>query len=393
MGNCGSSSKNANDKTNSVIEPKKCHNNQVGDSSNLNKSSEKVVENNDCQDSDRSDEALDMSKTYNQRYIRPPRRKQTLRIQLTAETVPMLPEQIKRVNNLKELHLIGSNVKALPPVVGCQSLSSITIECPHLLKLPPAVNSLSQLQSLVVHSEELKIFPSVMTEFSNLSNLEIIAGKRLQKLPKSISMMSKLSTLKLHCPRLKKLPSRLDLLSPTLTSLDLCCPTAVMTLEIFNLNHLRVLKISQSLTLLLVPEDLGRLKSLVHLEITDCVNLATVWGLGALAALETLVISGTCIETLPREIGNCTELTVLNLNHNKIGKLPGAISHCKKLAVLDVSHNQLHKLPAIFNDLSSLSELHLDGNPWNVKIASYDFSENSEELHKMISTLSVAEAR
>ena len=58
-----------------------------------------------------------------------------------------------------------------------------------------------------------------------------------------------------------------------------------------------------------------------------------------------LDLSGKGLTELPAEIGNLTNLTLLNLRDNQLTALPPGIGNLINLKGLSVSHNQLTALP------------------------------------------------
>ncbi|CAK7355501.1 unnamed protein product [Dovyalis caffra] len=84
--------------------------------------------------------------------------------------------------------------------------------------------------------------------------------------------------------------------------------------------------------------------------------------IGKLSSLVTLDLSENRIVALPDTIGGLSSLTKLDLHANRIGELPGSIGDLLSLVVLDVRGNQLLSLPATFGRLVRLQELDLSSN-------------------------------
>ena len=79
---------------------------------------------------------------------------------------------------------------------------------------------------------------------------------------------------------------------------------------------------------------------------------------------ETHLDLGFCqIDDLPREIGQLSRLTWLNLSSNRLTNLPDEIGEVSDLKVLDLRNNDLSKLPFGITDLENLETLYLSGNP------------------------------
>lgn len=82
----------------------------------------------------------------------------------------------------------------------------------------------------------------------------------------------------------------------------------------------------------------------------------------ALDTLNLLNISDTNLQQLPAEISNLTNLQTLLLYGNEISTVPNTIGALEKLKVLDISRNKLDCIPSEIADLSSLMTLNLSNN-------------------------------
>lgn len=97
--------------------------------------------------------------------------------------------------------------------------------------------------------------------------------------------------------------------------------------------------------------------------------------IGHLKALENLHLGfefahyPNRLTTLPKEIGNLSNLKKLNLTSNQLASLPDTIGKLSKLEFIDLGkaeftlqYNQLHSLPASITNLTNLKALGLGGN-------------------------------
>ncbi|KDP45775.1 hypothetical protein JCGZ_17382 [Jatropha curcas] len=84
--------------------------------------------------------------------------------------------------------------------------------------------------------------------------------------------------------------------------------------------------------------------------------------LGALRSLKQLHVSNNKLNCLPVEIGFLTQLEVLKANNNRLCTLPSSIGDCNSLLEVDLSSNLLTGLPESFGNLHSLKALHLGNN-------------------------------
>ncbi|CAD5318740.1 unnamed protein product [Arabidopsis thaliana] len=88
--------------------------------------------------------------------------------------------------------------------------------------------------------------------------------------------------------------------------------------------------------------------------------------LGKLSSLVRLDLSENCIMVLPATIGGLISLTRLDLHSNRIGQLPESIGDLLNLVNLNLSGNQLSSLPSSFNRLIHLEELDLSSNSLSI---------------------------
>ncbi|KAK9069391.1 hypothetical protein SSX86_011294 [Deinandra increscens subsp. villosa] len=84
--------------------------------------------------------------------------------------------------------------------------------------------------------------------------------------------------------------------------------------------------------------------------------------IGKLSSLITLDLSENRLVALPSSIGSLSSLTKLDLHSNKIIELPESIGDLLNLVHLDLRANQLTSLPPTFGKLFCLEELDLSSN-------------------------------
>jgi small GTP-binding protein len=84
--------------------------------------------------------------------------------------------------------------------------------------------------------------------------------------------------------------------------------------------------------------------------------------IGQLVNLTVLKLGANQLTTLPPEIGQLVNLTVLELNGNQLTILPPEIGQLSNLTKLNLAGNQLTTLPPEIGQLSNLTKLNLAGN-------------------------------
>lgn len=83
-------------------------------------------------------------------------------------------------------------------------------------------------------------------------------------------------------------------------------------------------------------------------------------------ALVGLNLSTNALEgAMPSQVGQLKNLKVLNLSNNKFTGVPAEIGQLKNLEILNLSNNQLTGLPNELGNLSNLKLLDLSGNDYS----------------------------
>ena len=185
----------------------------------------------------------------------------------------------------------------------------------------------------------------------------------------------------------------------------------------YHLNKLKIIKdlrIDGDLSQLIqIPADLGYLKQLRTLDISNCRVKRLPKEIGKLKKLEILIVAGNDFSEIPREIGelsnlkmldlsdnpflieipeeigNCEALEELRAHHDNLVFLPDSLSHCEQLRVLDLDFNQLSSLPDELEHLLHLETLKVRHNQLKTlfagliklnKLTEIDIAENADLL-------------
>ena len=169
--------------------------------------------------------------------------------------------------------------------------------------------------------------------------------------------------------------------------LKLACGLSEFPREIFDLaDTLEILDLSGN-ALTRLPDDLPRLSKLRIIFASDnpftelpevlgqCSQLRMVGfkanrirkvsGQSLPPLLRWLILTDNEIDTLPAEIGTCTQLQKLMLAGNRLRTLPEELAACSRLELLRLAANQLSELPAWLLRLPRLSWLAFAGNPFS----------------------------
>jgi len=84
--------------------------------------------------------------------------------------------------------------------------------------------------------------------------------------------------------------------------------------------------------------------------------------LGQLSNLKELLLEGNNIEELPKELGNLISLQGLDLDGNELHKLPAELCNLISLNWLFLERNHITELPSEIGQLVSLQRLYIDNN-------------------------------
>lgn len=141
------------------------------------------------------------------------------------------------------------------------------------------------------------------------------------------------------------------------------CDLRELPHDLGNLGLLETLKLHDNQRLHAVPDTLGQLSSLKHLEIVGS-GVRELPAMHGLANLEHLAIQHSPLTWLPRDIGNARKLKTLSLAHTYLREIPASIGNLSKLTELNLQHNVgLTSVPDSIGQLRHLKTLDLSDCP------------------------------
>ncbi|ESQ50760.1 hypothetical protein EUTSA_v10022639mg [Eutrema salsugineum] len=111
-----------------------------------------------------------------------------------------------------------------------------------------------------------------------------------------------------------------------------------------------------------LPDSIGKLSSLVRLDLSENCIMVLPETIGGLVSLTRLDLHSNRIGQLPESIGDLLNLVNLNLSGNQLSSLPSAVSRLTNLEELDLSSNSLSILPESIGSLVSLKKLDVETN-------------------------------
>ncbi|KAL8108906.1 plant intracellular Ras-group-related LRR protein 4-like [Apium graveolens] len=111
-----------------------------------------------------------------------------------------------------------------------------------------------------------------------------------------------------------------------------------------------------------LPDSIGKLSSLITLDLSENRILALPATIGGLSSLTKLDLHSNKISELPDTLGDILSLVTLDFRGNQLASLPSTLGRLVRLEELDLSANHVHVLPESIGSLVSLKFLDVETN-------------------------------
>ena len=302
---------------------------------------------------------------------------------LSENALTALPSELGRLQMLRTLRLDGNpSLTCLPDsLCDLRALEALSVCACGLRKLPGRLGEMSALSTLLANDDRLEGLPTSIGGLQRLRTLGL-SGNQLRSLPTTLGACAALRTLSLSANRLKELPAELRGLNRLEELLLDDNPLGALPAELPP--ALRVLGVSVCTGVRELPESLGYLSQLTQLAIGAARLEALPASTSRLVRLQTLVLSGNVLRTLPPNLGalacKCSpprpfptgtlppnlgalaSLATLDVSDNRLEKLPESICSLSVLTTLRAAENGLEALPELVGDLRSLQVLSIAAN-------------------------------
>jgi Leucine-rich repeat (LRR) protein len=236
--------------------------------------------------------------------------------------IEVLPWQVAHQRSLKQLLLVGTNLKELPSAIGELSNLEVLAVGPLQDTLPASLFNLKNLKKLRLYEcKELKCLPPSLGDLKNLKRLRIWRCNALKCLPPSLGDLKNLKELKIEwCNALKcLLPSLGDLKNLKELKIEWCNALECLPASIVLLTQLTELSVNDCPLISELPfkkEVKGERETLTDL---DCI----------LPRLQKLTVLGTGISEVSFAEGVCSNLQLLSVykcnNVVEVGTLPNTL--------------------------------------------------------------------
>ena len=116
---------------------------------------------------------------------------------LRQQNMPILPSEIGKLTNLRELILDGSRLKSLPEEIGeLKQLVKLSAKFNEIKKLPDSIGALTMLEELHLDYNSIYDLPPQIGAFENLRFL-YLSNNNLTRIPSEIGNLTKLVVLDL----------------------------------------------------------------------------------------------------------------------------------------------------------------------------------------------------
>jgi leucine-rich repeat protein SHOC2 len=111
-----------------------------------------------------------------------------------------------------------------------------------------------------------------------------------------------------------------------------------------------------------IPGEIGQLTNLQSLHLYDNQLQSIPTEIGQLINLQRLDLYNNQLQSIPGEIGQLTNLHTLYLHYNQLQSIPGEMGQLANLQTLYLNNNQLQSIPEEIGQLTNLRILSLDNN-------------------------------
>ncbi|VDP97327.1 unnamed protein product [Trichobilharzia regenti] len=316
-------------------------------------------------------------------------------LNLACNKISDFPVELEQLQSLEYLNVSDNPVKNFSlPLGKLNRIQEFSASGCGLAFVPEDLGLCSNLIILDLSENKIERLANESLSFPQLTSL-CLAYNIISSLPVSICDLKNLVVLELQFNRLNSLPDEFGEFSCTLRQLDLGHNVfEVIPISVFHIKSRLSYLCLDSNPISEVPDEIGNLKELTHLSVSDCSRLkegrpllpAKIpdgWYHKSLAlypeasnyepeyigksyktidtSVEDFLSETRTSEGLPCMIGNLVHLVHLSLQHNGLFALPD-VFHNMKLQRLNLSFNRLRFLPPNFHKSKHLTHLYLHNN-------------------------------
>jgi len=235
---------------------------------------------------------------------------------------------------------------------------SLNISGQNLRFIPEKVFKMVNMVRLTISRNGIKKLPVEIGQLEHLIHLDA-SYNQIEKLPFTLKFLQRLNVLSLENNAIEYLSN--EVILPSLEVLNLAQnPLYEYTEEIKNLKVHTLLDLSgvQSKT---IPAFSGCFKRLKRLVFKFAKQEPPSW-IYDCQALEELNFDHSNLHSLSPDIGRLKKLKILTLTDNNLTRIPDTIGDCSSLEMLLLSHNMLNYFPKSLTHLKNLKQLCVKDN-------------------------------
>lgn len=310
---------------------------------------------------------------------------------LTENRLTTLPDDIHKLKSLKKLDLSINPLLSLPKSIGQTNLEEIYIKVVgngfRETSYPNELFQISTLKHITLTYINIGSFPSSISKMKNLSSIDLDFGlyafnwvdglnklsllPNLEKAKLFISLTDKKEILELK--NIKKL-TNIKELKIGVYPLYHAFRNKQIIQDSIHYKFMQYVYDMNGLTKLtfyyedeILPPEIGKLKELRYLELKASLNSLPA-EIGMLINLEEFILSGSKKYSLsiPKEIGNMTNLKKISFYESYVNNLPDEISNLSNLEELSIRYGNLTSLPPTIVKLQKLQKIDLRSNDFQV---------------------------
>jgi len=270
-----------------------------------------------------------------------------------------LPRNLWRTHSIKRLNISGQNLSSCDKITQLPNLEELNISDNEIQELPYGISKLTKLRVLIAFKNQLSLLPKSIGKLSELTQINCYNNK-LEKVPSEINLLTNLEQLNFGSNFMTSLPALHNLVKLNFIKCQMC---KIKTIEgswetltameelVFNTNQLETLP-KMPISIREIDVVGNKLES-VDEALEGCVNLQELKANSnklcqfPLAALRSPLLTTLCIASniritsIPDDIGLCKNLQTLVVGGNSISTLPSSLGDLPKLRRLQLSGNAL----------------------------------------------------
>lgn len=238
---------------------------------------------------------------------------------------------------------------------------------PRCHKLPQIkTTKLEEVQILEINKVSLDEFFEIENQLINLEALMVVYTQideaNFERLIKALENKKHFIKLILNHNGLTEIPTSISRLTKLIT-LDLSFQDfKTLPDEITQFPNLSYLRVAKNRSLTELPENIGNLSDLEILEFAGTNVSILPKSIGLLSNLENITGNACQIKSIPNEIGQLRKLKSINLGYNKIKDIPSQFGNLLELEYLSLGDNDISRIPDELRNLKKLKICGLSGN-------------------------------